>query len=108
MTYNRKIVAAFFRQEDLPEPFFEVQFHPGRKWRWDLCWPDYMVALEVQGGIFIQGRHSRGAAMLKEWEKLNTAASYGWRVLFVQPKDLCLVTTAEMIRKALHPVSPDA
>jgi hypothetical protein len=102
MKYSQAIVSAFCKSEGLPAPIFEVQFHPGRKWRWDLCWPDQRLALEVQGGIFVQGRHSRGAAMLKEWEKLNTAASNGWRVLFVQPRDLCLVETMNLIRNALR------
>lgn len=60
------------------------------------------LALEVQGGIFIQGRHNRGAALLKEWEKLNAAAILGWRILFCQPQDLCMKDTVEMIRKALY------
>lgn len=43
------------------------------------------VAVEVQGGIWTNGRHTRGAALVKEWQKLNTAAALGWRVLFVAP-----------------------
>jgi hypothetical protein len=46
------------------------------------------VALEIQGGIYIQGRHSRGAALEKEHEKLNALAAQGWRVLFTSPKHL--------------------
>ena len=60
----------------------------GRKWRFDLAIPDYRIALEIQGGIFIAGRHSRGASLLKEWDKLNCAAAMGWRVIYCQPKDV--------------------
>lgn len=101
MKYKSAIVRAFFLEFHLPEPEFEYFFHPERKWRWDVCWPHARVALEVQGGIFVQGRHSRGAAMLKEFEKLNHAAMLGWRVLFVTPQQLCMVDTAEMIKTAL-------
>jgi very-short-patch-repair endonuclease len=101
MKYNHDIVASYFRQCGLPEPVFEWRFHPTRKWRLDLAFIDQRVCLEVQGGIFIQGRHSRGAAMLKEWEKLNTLATMGWRVLYCQPKDVCTTEIIELIRMCL-------
>lgn len=72
----------------LPVPVAEYRFHPTRKWRFDWAWPEQRVALEVQGGIFSSGRHVRGAALLKEYEKLNTAARLGWRVLYCTPAQL--------------------
>lgn len=102
MKYNPKIVAAFFRCSGVPEPRFELRFCPPRRWKFDLAWADHKLALEVQGGIFVRGRHNRGAAMLKEWEKLNAAAVLGWRVLFCQPKDLCMNDTVEIIKRALE------
>ena len=57
--------------------------------------------LEVQGGIFIAGRHTRGAELLKEWEKLNTLASMGWRVLYCQPQDVCTTDMCELIGACL-------
>ena len=101
MKYNKQIVSQTFKTCGLPKPVFEYRFHPVRKWRIDVAFPDSKVALEVQGGIFIQGRHSRGAAMLKEWEKLNALAGMGWRVLYCQPKDLLMSETIESLREAL-------
>ena len=101
MKYNPNIVAAYFREIGLPRPVFEYCFHPTRKWRLDIAWPEERVVLEVQGGIFIQGRHSRGAALLKEWEKLNTLAGMGWRVLYCQPKDVCTGAMVEVIAQTL-------
>lgn len=72
----------------LPVPVAEYRFHPTRKWRFDWAWPEQRVALEVQGGIFSSGRHVRGAALLKEYEKLNTAARLGWRVFYCTPAQL--------------------
>ena len=40
--------------------------------------------------------------MLKEWVKLNTAAAMGWRLLYCQPKDLCMSQTVDIIREALE------
>ena len=101
MKYKPEIVKAYFKAQGIPEPTFEYKFHPVRRWRADLCWIPQKLILEVQGGIFIQGRHSRGAAMLKEWEKLNTACGMGYRFLFCQPKDLMGAETVEQIKTAL-------
>ncbi len=102
MKYNPQVVTAFFKQHGLSEPVYEFRFHSVRRWRFDLCWPDKMVALEVQGGIFSNGRHTRGAALLKEWEKLNTAAGMGYRMLYCQPSELMSAKTVEAIRTAIE------
>ncbi|MFB1502012.1 hypothetical protein [Thiocapsa sp. N5-Cardenillas] len=99
--YEPRIVAAYYADYGLPIPEFEFRFHPTRKWRLDISWPVRRVCLEVQGGIFIAGRHTRGAALLKEWEKLNTLASMGWRVLYCQPKDVCTIDICELIGACL-------
>jgi hypothetical protein len=72
----------------LPMPIAEFRFAPPRRWRFDFAWPDQKLALECQGGLFSGGRHVRGAALLKEHEKLNAAAAFGWRVLFVTPQQM--------------------
>ena len=85
----------------IPEPVGEHRFHPVRRWRFDWAWIDAKVALEVQGGLFVQGRHSRGAALMKEHEKLNAAAALGWRVMFCTPQQLRSGEVLEMVKKAL-------
>lgn len=90
----------------LPKPVAEYRFDiiTKRKWRFDWAWPGPRgggLALEVQGGLFVQGRHSRGAALLEEHEKLNEAAAQGWRVMFVSPDRLESTTTFEWLRRAL-------
>lgn len=72
----------------LPVPMPELRFAPPRRWRFDWAWPDLGLALEVQGGVFIRGRHTRGAALLKEYEKLNAAAVEGYRMLFCTPREI--------------------
>ena len=101
MKYDPRVVLAWFRQHKIPCPADEYKFHPNRKWRFDFAWPDEKVALEVQGGLFTGGRHSRGAALLKEHEKLNAAASAGWRVLYCIPQNLCMPETIELIKQSL-------
>ena len=85
----------------LPVPVGEFIFHPVRKWRLDHAWPDRKLAVEVQGGIFSHGRHVRGAAMLKEFEKLNTAAAMGWRFLYFTPGQIADGSAMPVIESAL-------
>jgi hypothetical protein len=102
-SYNPAIVIAFFQEEQVYGVImFEYQFHSERKWRFDIAFPQRQVAIEVQGGIWTAGRHNRGVAMLKEWEKLNCAAELGWRILYVQPCDLCTTEFANTIKRALR------
>lgn len=69
----------------LPEPVREYRFWPGRQFRFDFCWPDKMLAVEVEGGAFSGGRHSRGAGMTTDASKYNQAALMGWVVLRFTP-----------------------
>jgi len=92
---------AFFVAAGLPAPVREFRFHPTRKWRFDYAWPSRFIALEVEGGIFIQGRHSRGAGMLKDMEKYNAAALMGWRVFKTTPSKLRSKETLAMLAIAL-------
>ena len=66
---------------DLPEPETEYRFAPPRKWRFDFAWPIERVAVELDGGVYSGGRHTRGSGFVKDCEKLNAATVRGWRVL---------------------------
>lgn len=99
---NVKIVMQYWAAQGIPNPSVEHIFCPGRRWKFDYAWPMKGVALEVQGGLFIQGRHSRGPALLKEHEKLNAGAVRGWRILYCIPQQLLTLQLAETIRAALN------
>ena len=59
----------------------EYRFHPTRKWRFDYAHLGAKVAVELDGGVFTQGRHVRGAGFLRDREKINAAQLMGWRVI---------------------------
>ena len=66
-----------------PEPEYHFAESIGRHWRFDLCWPSEMLAVEIQGGTWAGGRHVRGAGYEEDCEKSNTAVMMGWRLLRV-------------------------
>lgn len=66
----------------LPEPVREHRFCE-RRWRFDLAWPERLLAVEVDGGIHSNGRHVRGKGYTNDCVKLNRAALEGWTVLRV-------------------------
>ncbi len=63
----------------------EYKFHPERKWRSDFfVRPDILI--EVEGGVYVQGRHSRGSGFVLDCEKYNAATLLGFRVFRFVPK----------------------
>ena len=59
----------------------EFQFHPERKWRADFRIDGYPILIEVEGGVWSQGRHTRGKGFEGDCEKYNQAAILGFTVL---------------------------
>lgn len=80
----------------------EFAFHPNRRWRFDYAIPEHRIALEVEGGVYTQGRHIRPKGFLGDMEKYNSAAVMGWKVLRCTPRGLITMSTVEMIRQAME------
>ena len=59
----------------------EFQFHPTRKWRADFHIKNTKLLIEVEGGIWSGGRHTRGKGYLGDMEKYNAATMMGFQVL---------------------------
>ena len=66
----------------------EYKFHPTRKWRFDYAWPEHSVALEIEGGVWIGGRHTSGSGFIKDAEKYNEAGLLGWWVFRITPQQV--------------------
>ncbi len=64
----------------LQEPYREYRFHPVRRWRFDFAYPDLMLAVEIEGGTWSGGRHTRGSGFEKDCEKYGEAMLLGWSV----------------------------
>jgi hypothetical protein len=76
-------ITAYCRSRGWPEPEREWEFHAFRKWRFDLCWPAAMIAVELNGGVHTKGRHVRGIGYEADRDKCNEAQLLGWLVLEV-------------------------
>lgn len=59
----------------------EYRFDPERRWRADFAFLDARLLVEVEGGQWTNGRHSRGAGFENDCEKYNAMTLQGWRLL---------------------------
>lgn len=89
--------------EGLPPPEKEWGFHHTRNWRLDIAWPsnDPPLALEVEGGAWTRGRHTRGKGFMNDMEKYNALTCEGWRLIRTTPDKLHTVETLELVRRAM-------
>jgi very-short-patch-repair endonuclease len=76
-------LAMYVRAARLPEPEREQMLIPGRRFRVDFVWRIPRLVVEVEGGTFVQGRHTTGAGFAVDAEKYNLLTLAGWRVLRV-------------------------
>jgi hypothetical protein len=72
-----------------------------RMWRFDFAWPAHMLAVEVDGGTWAGGRHTRGAGFERDCEKVNEAVLRGWRVLRFTTKQVDSGEALAWIERAL-------
>jgi very-short-patch-repair endonuclease len=87
----------------------EYRFHPRRRWRADFyChrgmdghYIDGNVLVEIDGGAFIGGRHSRGQGVANDAEKQSAAAILGYRVIRATPAQVADGSCLSWIQQAL-------
>jgi len=59
---------------------------PGRKFRFDFCFREERLLIEINGGTYNGGAHGRGCGINRDYEKNNLAQIGGWRVLSFDTK----------------------
>lgn len=59
----------------------EFKFHPERKWKADFHLVGKKILVEVEGGIWSGGRHTRGKGYIGDMEKYNAATMMGYQVI---------------------------
>ena len=90
------------RQAGLPTPARGVQLIPGRKWSWDVVWPECMVCAEVNGQTWGLGGHSSGAGLNRDYSKSNSANLAGYTVLAFSGDMVKSGEALETIKEALR------
>ena len=101
MSNLEDILALHIRAKRMPPPKREWIAVPGRKFRFDFAWPDLMLLVEVQGGIWTKGGHSTGVGISRDCEKGNLATLLGWRVLHVTSEQIKAGKAIQWIEQAM-------
>ena len=78
----------------------EFRFNPERRWRADFfIEPDVLV--EIEGGVYTGGRHTRGRGFTSDCEKGNDAVLRGYRYLRFTTEHVTKGLAIEMVQRVL-------
>ena len=107
MSEHEQAALFVIRSMRLPEPMPEYRFC-GRQYRFDYAWKRPgtafpLLALEVEGGQWVAGRHVRGKGFENDCRKYSMAASLGWTVLRVTPAMITDGTLRELLERCFKP-----
>ena len=86
----------------IPMPEREYMFAQPRNWRADFAWVDKRLIVEVEGGVWTQGRHTTGSGFTDDCKKYNTASILGWTVLRFTPDMIYDGTAISMLKWAFR------
>jgi hypothetical protein len=91
-----------WRPYGIETPETEYRFHPTRRWRFDYCWPNRSIAVEIEGGIWSRGRHNRALGFIADMDKYNEATRLLWRVYRFTPQQLKTGEAQTFIKKVME------
>jgi very-short-patch-repair endonuclease len=86
-----------WRALDGPKLVSEYRFHPARRWRADYAHIESRTLIELEGGVWVSGRHNRASGFVADAEKYFEAALGGWRVVRLVGSQLNLNTVGRLI-----------
>ena len=92
--------------EDLKFSYLrEYRFYPLRKWRVDFYLPEYKLAIEIEGGLYMKGGHTSIKGIIRDCEKYNTLTLEGIKLLrftthhLMHDVDYIYITLEKIIKK---------
>lgn len=65
---------------EMPHPTLQAKLIKTRRWQYDFTWEREKVIVEIEGGTWIAGRHSRGKGYLNDCDKQNAVMMLGYRL----------------------------
>lgn len=82
----------------------EFCFHPERKWRLDLCFPEQRLGVEIEGFAAggKAGRHQRLGGFSADCHKYSELAIMGWRLIRCTTRQVKSGEALQWIERALH------
>ena len=80
----------------------EFRFHEKRKWRADFAHLPSRTLIEIEGGIYVNGRHNRGAGFAADLEKYLEAGLAGWRVIRLGPNEISAEHVGRLVSLVRH------
>lgn len=101
IAFDPIIVKDFYKEHLNIDLIEEFMFHSERKWRFDFCIPKLMIAIEIEGGIWGYGGHSRGKGFVEDMEKYNEATAMGWRILRTRPSQCCMMEMIDLLKRTI-------
>lgn len=85
-----------------PRPTTQAMLIPGRKFRFDFCYAEARLAVEIQGQIWRMGGHTSGRGVTRDAEKYNALTCIGWRLLIITPEMISSGEAYEWTERALR------
>lgn len=89
--------ATLWRLLDGPALEREFRFHPTRKWQADFAHLPSRTLIEIEGGIWIRGRHTSPRGFTADAEKYLAATLAGWRVVRLVDRQIVIATLSRVI-----------
>lgn len=114
--YLENELAWRLEQARLPEPEREYKLTAlgPAGYRFDFAWPGSKLVVEVEGGVWIRGRHNQGAGFQRDMLKYNAVTLAGWALLRFDRSLIFKGTAVDQVARYLeeHPAltwrHPDA
>ena len=98
---------ALWRAQGGPVLEKEFRFHPVRRWRADFAHHESKTLIEIEGGIYVNGRHNRGAGFAADLEKYLEESLAGWKVVRLGPNELTLEHIGRLVSLVRLTPSPE-
>ncbi len=54
----------------------------GCSWKLDFSWPEWKIAVEIQGGSFVRGGHNTAMGQASDYERHNYLTGRDWKVIY--------------------------
>ncbi|OYD41163.1 endonuclease domain-containing protein [Sphingobacterium cellulitidis] len=82
----------------------EFHFSIERNYRLDYAIPEFKIAIEVDGGIWMKGNsgHSSGKGIKRDMDKGNLLQLYGWKTIRIEPNEIVSDKVLESIKTLMN------